>query len=98
MPSSRVAVASSPDEEQLAMSPAPTSTGSPAGGATFTLTVDVPTIFPEVAVIDALPTPTPMTNPVCETVATALFDVAQRNVADTLAGDGAAVSCTDPPT
>src|SRR5512133_1928714 len=80
------------------MSPAPTMTTSPGGGATVTVMVDAPVTPLALAVIDALPTATLVTSPVCETVATALFDEAQVKVADTLAGDAVAVSCTVCPT
>ena len=53
---------------------------------------DVPVAPPPLALIDALPAATPETTPVCETVATELFDDAHAIVVDALAGDTVAVS------
>src|SRR5687768_11015522 len=98
MLSSRFAVASSPDEEQLAMSPAPTNT-TPAGGVeVVTVIADAPLTLPDVARIVALPAATPVTRPDAETVATAALDDDQTMVAGALAGDGVAVSWADCPT
>ncbi len=95
MPSSRAAVASSPDDAQLAMSPAPTMTTSPpAGGAAVTAIVEVPVFPPADAVIDAPPTARAETSPLAVTVATALFDVAHPKLVADPAGVAAAASCT----
>src|SRR6187551_226441 len=99
MLSSRFAVASSPVDEQLAMSPAPTSTGSfDGGGDDVTVTVDVPMTPPDAARMVAVPAATPVTSPLAETVATEAFDVDQVKVVAAFGGDAVAVSCTVPPT
>src|SRR6478752_102600 len=95
MLSSRLAVASSPVEEQLAMSPAPTMTGSPdGGGAETTVMAELPETPPAVARIVAVPVAAPVTRPVGETVATAAFDVDQVTPVAAFAGDTVAVGCT----
>src|SRR5215213_2573724 len=99
MPSSRLAVASSPEEEQLAMSPAPTSTGSPEGGVVVVTVIDaVPVTPPALAVIAVVPAATPVTRPVVDTVATAELPVAQAKVLADFGGDAVAVNWTVPPT
>src|SRR5215210_1327667 len=99
MPSSRLAVASSPEEEQLAMSPAPTSTGSPDGGGVVATVIDEVPVTPlAVALIVVVPAPTPVTRPVVDTVATAELPVDQTKELAAFGGDAVAVSCTVPPT
>src|SRR5215213_10070677 len=91
MPSRRAAVASSPVTvlPQSAMSPAPTSTGSPdgGGGLPVTVTVELPRfpLFVSVAVMVAVPGATPITSAevgdTAVTVANAGADDVHVNVA-----------------
>src|SRR5690349_13263503 len=96
MPSSTFAVSSSPLDEQLAMSPAPTRTSEPAGGGSSgTPMTDVPTFPPALALMVADPAATAVTRPVeGPTVATALFDEVHANVVTEPGGLAAAVSCS----
>src|SRR5574341_388967 len=103
MLSSRRAVASSPLDEQPAMSPAPTKTTPlPGGGGAVTVIADVPLCPSLVAVIVAAPTAAPLTRPVPLTVAIALSllpHVTTRPLNGfPLASFGVAVSCTLDPT
>src|SRR5215207_11431694 len=99
MPSSRLAVASSPEDEQLAMSPAPTSTGSPEGGGVVVTVIDEVAVTPlAVALIAVVPAAMPVTSPVDDTVATAELLLDQAKVLAAFGGDAVAVSCTAPPT
>jgi len=75
------------------MSPAPTIT-TPGGGAVVTVTLAVPVTPLPLALIVALPAATPVTRPLDETVAKALFDDVQAIVVVTLAGVTLAVNCT----
>ena len=97
IPSSRFAVAASPDDEQLAISPAPTRTSEPAGGggggAAGTVMVERPVLPPAVALIVAVPPAIPVTNPVDDTAATAEFDDDHANVVTEPAGLAVATSC-----
>jgi hypothetical protein len=54
---------------------------------------DVPDFPPAVALMDAVPAATPVTNPLVETVATAGFDDAQAIVVADPVGFAVAVSC-----
>src|SRR5215217_5123896 len=75
-----LAVASSLLLLQSEMSPAPIIVTLPAGGGAAMVIVDVP-VFPlAIALIVAIPPLTPVTRPVCETVATASFDVPHAKV------------------
>ena len=87
------AVASSPDEEQLAMSPAPTIT-TPGGGLAVTVIAAEPLTFPSLAVTVALQAAIPVTRPDADTVATAALDEAHPITAVALDGDTVAESCT----
>src|SRR5215207_1107013 len=99
MPSSRLAVASSPEDEQLAMSPAPTSTGSPEGGGVVVTVIDEVAVTPlAVALIAVVPAAMPVTSPVDDTEATAELLLDQAKVLAAFGGDAVAVSCTAPPT
>ena len=92
-------MASSPVDEQLAMSPAPTITGSPGGGAVVTVMLDVPVTPLPLALIVAVPGATAVTSPDEETVATPSFDDDQLMVVVALAGETVAVTCIGcPPT
>ena len=58
---------------------------------------DVPVFPPAVALIDAVPAATPVTNPLVETVATAGFDEFHANDAAEPAGFAVAASCVVAP-
>ena len=99
-PTSRFDVASSVVDPHTAMSPAPTSTSDPGGGGggePGTVIDDVPDLPPADALIVAEPAATPVTSPLDETVAAAVFDEAHVNVVAEPGGLAVAVSCTVAP-
>jgi hypothetical protein len=74
------------------------STSEPdGGGGAGTVIVDVPVLPPADALIDAVPAATPVTSPVVDTVATALFDELHVNVVADPGGFAVAVSCSVDP-
>src|SRR5215203_4227200 len=97
IPSRRVAVASSPEDEHDAISPAPTNVTDPGGSGVVTTIDAVPVLPPAAADIVAVPLPAPVTRPLWLTVATALLDDDHTNV-NALAGVVSAVSCCVAPT
>jgi len=100
IPTSRFDVASSFVDPQTAMSPAPTSTSDPGGGGggePGTVIDDVPVLPPADALIVAEPVATPVTSPLDETVATAVFDDVHVIVVADPGGLAVAVSCAVPP-